>query len=294
MSKLVGILYHPRLPEALTLSEALKERLQQLQYEVWTASAWAEQSATHLMPTTSAVVTIGGDGTILRAARALVPNAIPILGIRYGRLGFLAEISPENALDQVPLLLEKEQAPISRAMLQATCDPIVLNALFTKEHHPLLTDEPQLNALNDVVIARGAVGRPITIAVAIDGQPLTNYRADAVILSTATGSTGYVLAAGGPILHPTSSAIVLMPVSAHATLDNPMVLEPEAVVELTVRGDQGAFMSIDGQVDLPLPDGATVTVRRSPYQARFLHNGTPDQFYSQLLTRLRFGEVLDP
>ena len=294
MSKRIGILYHPRLSEALALCEALKERLQQSKYEVWTASAWAEQSTTPLMPDTSALVTIGGDGTILRAARSLIPHPIPILGIRYGRLGFLAGVPPEDALEQVPHLLEREESPSTRAMLQATCPPTVLNALFTQEHHPLLADEPQLNGLNDVVIARGAVGRPITIMVSVDKQPVTSYRADAVIVATATGSTGYVLAAGGPVLHPTSPNIILMPVSAHATLDNPMVLEPYAEVELTVHSDQGAFLSVDGQVDLPLPEGATVTVRRSPYNAYFIHDGSIDQFYSQLLTRLHFGEATDP
>lgn len=294
MSDLIGILYHPRLSEALTLSEALSDMLQRKGYETWTASAWQEPSATELLTQTRALVTVGGDGTILRAARSLVPTSIPIIGIRYGRLGFLAEVVPEEALEQVPVLLEQKEPPETRSLLRATCAPSVLDAQLSQQHHPLLTSEPQINALNDVVIARGAVGRPITVHVAIDSQPYTSYRADAVILATATGSTGYALAAGGPVLYPTSQNFLLVPVSAHAALANALILEPDTVAELTVRSDHGAFLSIDGQIDVSLPDGATVTVQRSPYTAHFLRMAPQEQFYAQLLARLHFGDQVDP
>src|SRR5207237_6996277 len=126
--------------------------------------------------------------------------------------------------------------------------------------------------------------------VTIDGQLLTTYRADGVTVATATGSTGYSLSAGGPVLRPTSESMVLTPVAPHATLGNALVLDPGSVVELTVYSDHGAMVSIDGQVDISVEDGETITVRRSPYSARFLRTMAGDHFYSSLLHRLRFGE----
>ena len=290
---MLGILYHPRLPEARTLSDALTGVLEGLGYNVWSASAWNEEAVLPFYTDTAALVTIGGDGTILRAARSLIPTAIPIIGIRYGRLCFLADIAPEDAIAQVPLLVAEHEEPEQRTMLQATCSPPILDPKLMQEHHPLLTSAPQLHALNDVVIARGAVGRPITIDATIDGEPFHSYRCDAVILSTATGSTGYALAASGPVLNPASHSFILVPVSAHATLANAMVLEPDSAAELTVHSDHGAFLSIDGQIDVPLPDGASVTVQRSPFSASFLRSER-QPFYTQLLRRLRFGDQLDP
>ncbi len=294
MTNMIGLLYHPRLPEAHTLSDALTEVLQSKGFDVWSASAWQEEAVLPFYADTSALVAIGGDGTILRAARSLIPTAIPIIGIRYGRLGFLAEIPPEDAVIQVPVLLSEQIEREERTMLQATCSPSVLDPKVMQEHHPLLSSAPQLHALNDVVIARGAVGRPITVDVAIDGQAFTSYRCDAVILSTATGSTGYALATGGSILNPVSQSYMMVPVSPHATMGNPLVLEPSSITELTVHSDHGAFLSIDGQIDVPLPDGARVTVQRSPYRASFLRAEPQHRFYAQLLRRLHFGDQLDP
>lgn len=289
-SRLVGILYHPRVPEAHTLAKSLTQVLQARAYKVWSASAWDEQEATGLMAGTLAVVSIGGDGTILRAARAVIPQPIPILGIRFGRLGFIAEVPPETALERVPPLLEGEGHVEVRAMLQATLARTKLDPALREKHHPLLSGEPGFHALNEVMVARGAPGRPINVQVTIDGQLLTTYRADGVTVATATGSTGYVLSTGGPILRPTSECYVLTPVAPHATLNNAIVLEPESIVDLTVYSDHGATVSIDGQVDVAIEDGETITIRRSPYSARFLRTAATDHFYASLIHRLRFGE----
>lgn len=291
MSKLAGIVFHPRLPEAEALAVQLAQRLEARGYQTWRVSAWAEEEVKHLMPGTTAVISIGGDGTILRAARAIIPAPVPILGIRFGRLGFLAEVSPEDALERAPEMLEDPGLLEERAMLKATSALTHVDPALAERHHPLMNGEPSFHALNDVVVSRGAAGRPIYVDVTIDRQPCITYRADAVAVATATGSTGYTLSAGGPILHPLSRHFVLCPVAAHATLSNAFLLEPHSEVRLQVHSDHGAVMSIDGQVDIPLTDGDTVTVRLSPYLARFIRGSAQDAFYRDLLHRLRYGEA---
>ena len=288
--RLVGILYQPRVPEAQALAKSLERVLLERGYRIWSASAWNEGEATTLMADTYAVISVGGDGTILRAARAVIPEPVPIVGVRFGRLGFIAEVPPDTALERVPALLAGDGHLEVRSMLEATLAHTKLEPAIAEKHHPLLGGEPCFHALNEVMVARGAPGRPINVQVSIDGQLLTTYRADGVTVATATGSTGYVLSAGGPILRPTSERFVLTPVAAHATLNNALVLEPESVVELTVYSDHGAIVSIDGQVDITVDDGETVTVRRSPHQARFLRTSPGDHFYESLIHRLRFGE----
>ncbi|MBI2885792.1 MAG: NAD(+)/NADH kinase [Chloroflexi bacterium] len=294
MSKLIGILYHPRLSEALELSRQLARALEERGYQVWLASAWEEAHVKGLMAGTATVVSVGGDGTVLRAARAILPAPIPILGVQYGRLGFLAEVTPAEALERVPALLEGAGGVEERTMLQASCAVTPVDAALKEKHHPLMAEDPCFHALNDVVVARGAVGRPIDLQVSIDGQPYGAIRGDGVIVATATGSTGYTLSAGGPVLHPTATSFVLTSLAPHATLSNPLVFNAEATVQLAVHSDHGAILSIDGQVDIPLEDGETVTVQRSPHSTRFLRAHPGDHFYAQLLSRLRFSEPLAP
>ncbi|HLC30858.1 MAG TPA: NAD(+)/NADH kinase [Dehalococcoidia bacterium] len=293
MTKLIGILYHPRLPAAQALSGTLTEVLEGKGYQVWSASAWEEQGAKDLMAGTAAVVSVGGDGTIMRAARAIIPASVPILGIRFGRLGFLAEMDPDEALERVPRLLDGAGYVEERGMLQAWCADTPVDPALNEKHHPLMTEDTGFHALNDVAVARGGAGRPIYVQVTIDGEYFTTYRADAVVLATATGSTAYSFSAGGPVLRPTSASYVLTPVAPHGTFTNSLVLEPATRVQLTVHSDHGSILSIDGQVDITLKDGETVTVQRSPYTARFLRAGVEDGFYKGLLARLRFGENLN-
>jgi NAD+ kinase len=138
-------------------------------------------------------------------------------------------------------------------------------------------------------MARGAASRLVTIAVHVDGAQLTTFRADAVILSTATGSTGYSLAAGGPILDPASEALVLKPVAAHLGLSAALVLAPTVEVTLTLEGDQQAILSVDGHAEYPLKSGDRVELKQSPYKARFLRANPPSHFYGTLRRRLGLG-----
>jgi NAD+ kinase len=143
--------------------------------------------------------------------------------------------------------------------------------------------------LNDVVLTRGAVSRVVTVAGTIDGAPIATFRADGVILSTATGSTGYNLAVGGPILDPESDSMVLKTVAAHMGLSAALVLKASSEVGLTLEGFQPAILSVDGIIDHPVELGDRVELKQSPHKARFLRAHPPSYFFGTLTRRLGFS-----
>jgi len=272
--KEVGILYHPKIAAAGALAEELATFLPSVGASVWLCSAWEEDKAKACLGGTELILSIGGDGTILRAARAVVPRAIPIIGINLGTLGFMTELSAEEAREKLPAFLAGEGWIDERAMLQVEL------ARAGKDV------PPPFNALNDVVVGRGAISRVVRVDAIIDGAFLTTYKADGVILATATGSTGYSLAAGGPILYPQAREMLLNPISPHPVYTNPLLLLPSATVELKVHTDHQAMLSIDGQVDFELESGDTLRARLSPHVTRFLRAQPPTFFYSSLMQRL--------
>lgn len=223
------------------------------------------------------LVTVGGDGTLLRAARMAAEADVPLLGVNLGRLGFLTEIEATDALDLVPRYLAGEFSWVDeRKMIQFS----------------VVTAQGKIEAfsvLNDVVVGRDRIAHLARIGVSINGAELTTYQADAVIVSTATGSTAYALSAGGPILYPGSSDIVIVPVATHGDLDAPVVVPGEAKVELVIKSEHDAIMTADGFVDVPMSFGDSVTVGASPHRARFLRAGSSDRFYETLVYRLRRG-----
>jgi len=151
-------------------------------------------------------------------------------------------------------------------------------------------DTPPFHALNDVVVGRGERCRLIRIKATIDGELLTTYKCDGLIVSTATGSTGYSLAAGGPILHPQAEEMLLKPIAAHLSLSTALVLSSEATVKLEVSTTHQATLSVDGQIEVPLSDGDVVKVRRSPYITKMLRAEWPAAFYSTLMPKLEKRE----
>jgi NAD+ kinase len=199
-------------------------------------SEWDDANVTDFIPETDLLICLGGDGTMLRAARTVIPHSVPVLGVNMGRLGFLAEVMPGELLKRLPSVLDGKCRIEERTMLQAQVPS--LGATY--------------HALNDVVVGRANVSRPVYVDVAIDGSRLAVHRCDAIIVASATGSTAYSLSAGGPILHPESRDIVLTAVAPHLAAARPLVLPPETVVDLTVSADLEAVVSIDGQVDRPL------------------------------------------
>ena len=266
--KRVGILYHPKIARAGELADELSNLACLSDASFWLCSAWDEEEAKKGIEGTDVVITIGGDGTILRAARAIAPRPVPILGINLGRFGFMSELGPEEALERAPGFLAGEGWVDERTLLQAE--------LAGSSYY----------ALNDVIVGRGGVSRLIYVDASIDGENLTTYRGDGVIVATATGSTGYSLAAGGPIMDPRSSEILLTPISPHLSLSHSLVLPSNVEIELVVRTDHQAILSIDGQINLNLVSGDKVMVRPSPHPAFFLRARTPAYFYATLTRRL--------
>jgi NAD+ kinase len=275
--KKVGVFVHSTWPVARQLADEVTAYLEGHGVEsVWQSSSWVDSHLVEYMPGTDLLVCLGGDGTVLRAARTVVPHPVPILGVNMGRLGFLAEVRPNDLMGRLPDVLADHCRIEQRSMLQ-----VQIPAWGVTYH-----------ALNDVVMGRHTVSRPVYVDVAVDGSRLAVHRCDAMIVASATGSTAYSLSAGGPILHPESRDIVLTPVAPHLAASRPLVLPPDAVVDLTVGADNDAVVSVDGQVDRQLTAGDTVSVCRSPHVARFVRFSDPRDYWGMLAERLDWLRVL--
>jgi NAD+ kinase len=271
---LVGFAYNPKLQKAADVVERLLDVLQ-LRGRSWVASAEGLDVADETLARTRVLVTAGGDGTILRAARVVAPHDVPILGINLGRVGFMTELSLDDAEDSLSGYLDGTPRVESRMMLQAS-------VVTAGNREPRVV----VHALNDVVLTRLAVARLLDIDTRIDGVLLTTYRADGLIAATATGSTGYALSAGGTILHPEAREMLIQPVAAHLSFQTGIVVPEDAVVELKVNGEHQAVLSADGFADTTLNPDDIVEVRRSPYAAKFLRREPPEAFYGNLTQRL--------
>lgn len=271
--KKIGVLYHPKVEATRQKARDVQAFLRSRDVTVWVHSAWEPGRVGELLDGTDLVVTVGGDGTILRAVQVIAPYNIPVTAVNLGKLGFLTEFSSGEEEQGLARILDGEGWTDERAMLRAE----ITDGGDVKSFH----------ALNDVVLARGAVARLIRVAVDIDGQPYTLYKADGVIVSTATGSTGYALAAGGPVMYPRSRDFLVTAVAPHLSAAYPLVVEESAEVVLRVETYQIATVSIDGHINQPLGNGGEVRLRRSPLTARFLRLQPPESFYGKLEEKLR-------
>ncbi len=265
-----GIIYNPSIPASDNLAHELESKLPQMGSSAWLCSSWDDERAKELAVGTSLLISIGGDGTILKAARVAVPWSIPILGINLGKLGFLTEVAAKDAIDKLPRFLNGQGWIDERAMIQAEVNPVKAGKVV-------------FNALNDIAIGRGQKMRVINVSTSIDGAHLTTYKADGVIVSTATGSTGYSLSCGGPILNPRAKEMLLLPVAAHLSLSTPLILSPTSIIEFKVDFDHKAILSIDGQVETEISSGDRIRISRSPYNANFLRI-QPENYFYQVMT----------
>lgn len=281
--KTVGIIYNASIPEALDLSAAIVNDLS-LEQRSWISPAEDPESLREQVAATDLVITAGGDGTMLRAVRVSAPCQVPLVGINMGRLGFMTELQVHDALEKLPGYYSGAARVDAHNMLQTRIIRGRGNGEATAE-----TIEGPFHALNDVVLSRSNVSRVVTIRTTVDGAELASLRSDGVILATATGSTGYSLAAGGPILDPLSDSLVLKPVAAHVGMTAALVLSPAAKVCFYLEGAQDAVLSVDGYYNLPLEPGDRVEVEQSPLKARFLRANPPSHFYATLTRRLGFS-----
>lgn len=274
----IGLLYQPKKPESVTLAEELDRFLRARGCHVWTGSAWDEPEALAHVAGLDVLVTLGGDGTMLRAARVGSRHGVPILGIKLGRVSFLGEVPVDDW-----------QAPLTKML----AGDYWLEERMMLEVRVVRGGEPPVNhsyqALNDVVISRGGMARLVTIEAWVDQGYLTSYRADGVIVSTPTGCTGYALAAGGPILPPELKNILLIPICPHLSLDRPVVLAQGATVTLQAHADYAPILTVDGQFEIALAEGDRVEVRASSCVSSFIHMLDRAYFYRTLMERLRWA-----
>jgi NAD+ kinase len=272
--KKIGILYHPRVETTLAKARELESSIKTQGISAWIGSAWEKEKTQAMLKGTDLLLTVGGDGTILRAVQSIIPGTTPVTGINLGKLGFLTELDASEALKKLSRLLAGKGWLDQRSMLQVE--------LASQGHETHV-----FHALNDAVMGRGEIARLIRVDAVIDGQSLTTYNADAVIAATATGSTGYALAARGPILYPQSRDFLLVPVAPHLSLSHPLIVPETAEVVLRLNTYHTATLSIDGHINLPLSDGDTVTIKRSPHTARFYRIRPQNSFYHSLEDKMK-------
>lgn len=223
------------------------------------------------------VIAVGGDGTLLAAARSVAKHRVPIIGINLGRLGFLTDISADNMEDVVGRVLEGDSTVEKRLMLAAS---------VLRDGKPVF----EAVALNDVVVSRGAMGSMIEFSVEVDGEFVYSVRADGLILSTPTGSTAYALSAGGPILHPSLAAITLVPISPHTLSNRPVAIPSPSVIEVRLIRGENARVNFDVQSWFdPLPDDV-VRVAAAPDPVLLLH---PEgySYFGMLRSKLHWNEL---
>jgi NAD+ kinase len=222
------------------------------------------------------VVVLGGDGTLLAAARAVSAAKIPVLGVNLGSLGFLTEVPLEDLYTTLQSVDQSCCNLDARSMVH--CD------VFRKD-----VCVGTYDALNDVVVGKGTIARLNHCDVYIDRTFVSSYQADSMIVSTATGSTAYSLAAGGPILMPSVDAFVVTSVSAHSLTHRPLVVRDSSEIEIVVKtGDDEAYLSVDGQIGMPMVDGDRVVCRKSQHHVTLLH--TQGTFFDVLRTKLKWGQ----
>ena len=225
------------------------------------------------------VVSVGGDGTLLRAALLGAQANAPVLGVKVGRMGFLTEVEPPEAPSLLEAWLEGRDVEEEERMA------------LTAEAEGAPWSEPQW-ALNEIMVEKTARHRVIRLAAGVNDEDVMTFSADGVIVATPTGSTAYSFSARGPIVSPLLECLVMVPVSAHMVFDRPIVLAPEEQVTLEVKEEEPGMLSADGRPGLGLPVGSRVRIRRSDRPARLLRRKRSESFFS--LLRNKFSLPADP
>lgn len=267
------ILYHPMITRSQPLAMEIQAWLQAQGVTTQLESTWEHTIPEKLNGAVDFLVVLGGDGSILRAARLAAAPHIPLFSINLGKLGFLSEVSPLEWQTKLEQLLAGDYWIEKRLMLQAT---------WRREGQYL----GEYTALNEFVIGRGSQARVIYLRLCIDDDYVTTYSADGLILATPTGSTAYALAAGGPILPPEAPNYLVIPVAPHLGLNRALVLPQDAAASIQVRMDHEANLTADGQDTVHLQDGDYVEIKRHPLESCFARVGSSGYFYDRLMQRL--------
>lgn len=212
-------------------------------------------------PGLDACLSIGGDGTMLRATSLVASHGVPLLGVNAGHLGYLTQVDPSQMQEALDQWIAGKLRIERRMMVEVWADD---GATWVGR------------ALNEAVVDRSESGRAVEVTVSIGGQEFITHLADGLIVATPTGSTAYSLSAGGPIVEPDFRTLLLTPIAAHTVFNRPMVLSPDTEIELTIEGHRSAVVSLDGRQSLELAPGSSVRCRSSEVDAKFLVRGDRD------------------
>lgn len=275
--KRVGILFHSQRSDSSELADVVCHALRQRNVETWLGEADDERGLREEAPGLDLLITLGGDGTIVRAVRAVASYGVPVLGVNLGRLGFLAEVEPSRVEEAIQALVAGKYAVEDRMMLHAE---------LRREGRVRWEGE----AINDVVMARGSVSRTVQVSVEVDGHQVMSPTADGVIVSTPTGTTAYCLAAGGPIVAPDLDCLTITPIAAHLGIANALTIPAHRSLCLRLVKGEGAMLTVDGQLDVPLEPGDRVHSTMSEKAAKFIRLGGDGHFYETVLRRLRWPD----
>ncbi len=270
---------YPKLPEAFRQAQAIAAFLKEKGLEAPAGSLYDEALRKRVRQGDfDLLIAVGGDGTMLRAGHLCAPTGVPILGINYGRLGFLIQVEGDEWPAMLTRLLAGEAWIENRMML-------AVNLVRSGEQ------AGSWHALNECVVSRGQYLRPIRLSASADGHLLTTYVADGLIASTATGSTAYALAAGGPILPPELRNILIVPIAPHLSVDRAVVLSEGSSVDITIQSEN-AVLSVDGQIPVGLAEDDHVIVHAAEYAARFVRFGDAGYFYRNLTAHMNQNSTL--
>jgi NAD+ kinase len=285
----VGVLVKPNQPEALKTICRLVEwcaehgiavaggpRLRREEIEAQTGCAVEALSHEELVRAADLIVVLGGDGTMIGAARMVGDAETPVLGVNFGTLGYLADFTVDDMIPALESVLAGDYTIDRRLMLSATVERGGKRQMHDR-------------VLNDVVISKSALARIIEIEVQVDGKFLNRFRADGLIISTPTGSTAYNLSAGGPVIYPSMNAVVITPICPHTLSNRPLVVPDDAECELTLKTPrEEVALTLDGQVGMPLEYEDRVAVRKSRTGFNLIQADTRN-YFDVLRNKLKWG-----
>jgi NAD+ kinase len=257
-----GLAFNPTKPEAIEMCQRAAAWCQKNGAQAWAAESGETETLVARLENTDGLIVLGGDGTFLRAARALARVDVPVLGVNSGRVGFLSKIEPA-ALETTLADLVAGKYEIEPRM--------TLEAVLTRSaHEDSSAASGRFAALNDAAVVRGAEARVLRLDVEIDDSHLATYVADGVVIATPTGSTAYSFSAGGPILDPTARNLVVTPIAAYLSSIRSIVVGPSHTVRVRLVDGPPGIVSIDGRDDYPIEVGDHVEVRALERPLRFI------------------------
>ena len=281
--KKIGIICKPGRKEPQEILQELLPLLRQKGCEIFVDAETAAAlnmngfSRDEIASLVDLVFVLGGDGTMLNVSRLVAEKGIPILGINLGSLGFITEVNRDEIFSTVDKMLNGGCEIEERLMLSAAI----------RRDGKKIAD---YTVLNDVVINKGALARIIDLETNIDGNYVTTFKADGLIISTPTGSTAYSLSAGGPILYPTLESIVLTPICSHTLTNRPIVLPDHSKIEIIIKSlSEDVFLTLDGQVGFSLRMNDVITINKAHYKTKLLLPFERN-YFKVLRTKLKWGE----